>query len=51
MSEDVNKTAERDALVLLTQDEADNPVSAMKNLARIMQQGIRFQNSSNKNFQ
>ena len=37
------KTAERDALVLLTHDEADDPVSAMKELAKIMQQGIRFQ--------
>ena len=38
MSEEFNKTAERDALVLLTQAEADDPVSAMKDLARIMQQ-------------
>ena len=42
-SEAVNKTAERDALVLLTHDEADDPVSAMQDLAKIMQQGIRFQ--------
>ena len=27
----------------MTNDEADDPVSAMKDLARIMQQGIRFQ--------
>ena len=37
VSEQVNKTEERNALVAFTQDEADDPVSAMKDLARIMQ--------------
>ena len=41
VSDQINKTAERNALVAFTQDEVDDP-SAMKDLARIMQIGIKF---------
>ena len=41
-SEDVDKTDIRDAVIDVTRDEGGSPVSAMKELSRIMMLGIKY---------